>query len=116
MGTNLTIFQKGLILLALPLLFQLVFFAVLLKVEWDQDEVEHMAVHTKEVIAQTETSYRYLVEGVSYVRRLALTGEDPGEAPPLHDALERTPDQFRRLEEPGRGQPPAAGEGHGCGG
>ena len=80
MGTNLTIFQKGLILLAVPLLFQLVFFAVLLKMEWDQNEVERWAVHTKEVIAQTETSYRYLVEGVSYVRRLVMTGEDPLDA------------------------------------
>jgi signal transduction histidine kinase len=98
MGTNLSILQKGLILLAIPLLFQLTFFGVLLKMEWDQEEVQHLAVHTKEVIAQTETSYRYLVEGVSYVRRLVLTGEDPALAPPLHDALEKAPEEFRQLE------------------
>ncbi len=105
MGTNLTIFQKGLILLAVPLLFQLVFFAVLLKMEWDQNEVERWAVHTKEVIAQTETSYRYLVEGVSYVRRLALTGEDPSTVPLLQEGLEKTPDEFRKLEELVRDNP-----------
>ena len=98
MGTNLSILQKGLILLAIPLLFQLTFFGVLLKMEWDQEEVQHMAVHTKEVIAQTETSYRYLVEGVSYARRLVLTGEAPALAPPLHDALQKAPDEFRQLE------------------
>ncbi len=98
MGTNLTIFQKGLILLAVPLLFQLVFFGVLLKMEWDQNEVEGLAVHTKEVIAQTETSYRWLLDGVSYVRRLVITGEEPAAASPLRDALEKTPDEFRRLE------------------
>ncbi len=97
MGTNLTIFQKGLILLAVPLLFQLVFFGVLLKMEWDQDEVERLAVHTKEVIAQTETSYRWLLDGVSYVRRIVITGEEPAAVSPLHDALEKTPDEFRRL-------------------
>ncbi len=87
MGTNLTIFQKGLILLAVPVCFQLVFFGALFKVEWDSEEAERWAVHTKEVIAQTETAYR-LLEGAAYVRRLVITGEDPGQAPLLHDALE----------------------------
>src|ERR1700681_3095209 len=95
MGVNLTICQKGLILLAIPLCFHLIFFSALFKVEWDGEDVEHMAVHTKEVIAQTETAYRCLLEGASYVRRLVITGQDPAQSPPLHDTLRTTPEEFQ---------------------
>ena len=97
MGTNLTIFQKGLILLAVPVCFQLVFFAALFKVEWDGEDVEHMAVHTKEVIAQTETAYRSLLEGTAYVRRLVIMDQDPAQSPPLHDTLRDAPQEFQKL-------------------
>src|SRR5665213_4003585 len=72
MGTNLTLLQKGLILIAVPTLFQLIFFGVLLKMEWDEEEVGRWAVHAKEVIAQTETAYRYLMEANTFVRRVVL--------------------------------------------
>jgi signal transduction histidine kinase len=98
MSTNLTIFQKGLILLAIPLLFQLIFFGVLLKMEWEQEDVERMAVHTKKVIAQAETAYRYLLEASSHVRRLVITGEDPTATPTLHDALSKVSQEFQVLE------------------
>jgi signal transduction histidine kinase len=108
MGAKLSIFQKGLILLAVPLLFQLTFFAVLLKMELDQVELERLAVHTKEVIAQTETSYRHLLEGVSHVRRLVIAAgsEEARPSAEPHDAVEKAPDEFARLEQLVSDNPP----------
>ena len=99
MGINLTIFQKGLLLVALPVFFQLVFFAALFKVEWDGEDAERKAVHTKEVIAQTETAYRYLLESTSYVRRLIITGEDPSLTPPFHAAQQKAHEEFQLLSD-----------------
>jgi signal transduction histidine kinase len=106
MGTNLTILQKGLFLLAVPILFQLVFFAVLLKMEWDEQERGQLAFHTKEVIAQVETTYRYLVEANSYVRRLVIAGEDPALTPPFKDAMRKSPEEFQKLKVLVQDNPP----------
>ena len=110
MGTNLTIFQKGLILIAVPVLFQLVFLGALYKMEWDEEEVQHLAVHTKEVIAQTETAYRSLLEATAYVRRLVITGEDTSQAPPLHDTLIDAPAEFEKLKQLVVDNPPQQGK------
>ncbi len=98
MGTNLTLLQKGLILLALPTLFQLVFFAVLLKMEWSQEDVSHWAVHTKEVIGQTEAAYRYLLEANLFVRRQAVDGPREVQTSPFKDALSKISGEFEKLE------------------
>ena len=98
MGTNLTLLQKGLILIAAPTLFQLIFFAVLLKMEWDEEEVGRWAVHTKEVIGQTETAYRYLMEANSYVRRVVLLGNDAVLTSNLDELLKKTSDEFAKLK------------------
>ena len=73
--------------------------------EWDGEEAERWAVHTKEVIAQTETAYRYLLEATSYIRRLIITGEDPSLAPPFHDALRKAPEEFQKLSDLVRDNP-----------
>ena len=99
MGASLTIFQKGLILLAVPLLFQLAFFGALYKLELDGEEAQRWAVHTKEVMAQTELAYRYLLESTAYVRRLVITREAPALAPPAHDTLGETPAEFQKLRD-----------------
>lgn len=98
MGTNLTLLQKGLILIAVPALFQLIFFCVLLKMEWDEEEMGRMAIHTKEVIGQAETAYRYLLEANNYVRRLVVAGRDPVLTSSFNDALSRSADEFQKLE------------------
>ncbi|HBI46244.1 MAG TPA: hypothetical protein DDY78_25830, partial [Planctomycetales bacterium] len=98
MGTNLTLLQKGLILIAVPALFQLIFFCVLLKMEWDEEEMGRMAVHTKEVIGQTETAYRYLLEASSYVRLLVIVGRDPVLTSTFNDALGKSAGEFKKLE------------------
>ena len=109
MGVNLTILQKGLILLAIPVCFQLVFFGALYKLELDDEETQHWAVHTKQVIAQTEIAYRRLLEAAAYVRRLVLTGEDPAASPPFHDFLRKAPADVPEVRGTGTGQFTSAG-------
>jgi signal transduction histidine kinase len=74
-AANLTVVKKGLILAAIPLLTQLIFIAVLFKMHKDQLRAQEWAIHSKDVIAQTEASFRVVMEGRSSVRSLALTGD-----------------------------------------
>ncbi|MGH7174390.1 MAG: sensor histidine kinase [Gemmataceae bacterium] len=74
-GANLTIIKKGLILVAIPLLAQLVFLGVLFKMRQDQLQAQKFAIHSKDVIAQTEGAFRVVMESRSAVRSLALTGD-----------------------------------------
>jgi signal transduction histidine kinase len=63
----MTIFRKGLLLIAVPLLFQLVFIGLLLRILDEGDRAERWTLHTKEVIARTEKTYGQLalVQGAS---------------------------------------------------
>lgn len=74
-GANLTLVKKGLILAAIPLFAQLIFLAVLFKMRHDQRQAQALAIHTKDVIAQTESAFRVVMEARSAVRSLALTGD-----------------------------------------
>ncbi len=49
-GINLSIFKKGVILIALPMLFQLGMLAYLLRVQHDVADAEQWEIHTKQVI------------------------------------------------------------------
>jgi signal transduction histidine kinase len=75
MGKNLTIFQKGLLLSTVPLLVQLAFLGVLHKLQSDLIAAEDLAVHTKDVIAQAEGTYRRMVEAQNAVRGFVLTAQ-----------------------------------------
>ena len=78
MRTQFTIFKKGLTLIAVPLLVQAVFIAVLVKAQADHDRAQDWAVHTKEVIAKVEELHRSLVEGYAGVRGLVFSGDPAG--------------------------------------
>jgi signal transduction histidine kinase len=73
-GVNLSIVKKGLILAAIPLLTQLLFLGVLFKMRRDQLHAQKLAMHSKEVIAQTEGFFRVVMEGRAAVCSLTLTG------------------------------------------
>jgi signal transduction histidine kinase len=74
-GANLTIIKKGLVLVAIPLLAQLLFLAVLFKMRRDQEQAQGLALHSKDVIATTEGALRMVMESRSDVRGLTLTGD-----------------------------------------
>jgi signal transduction histidine kinase len=73
MHTQLTIFKKGLALIAVPLLVQAVFIAVLVRAQSDRDLAQDWAVHTKDVIARVEELHRSLVEAYAGIRGLVFS-------------------------------------------
>jgi signal transduction histidine kinase len=66
---------KGLLLVSIPLLAQLGFLAVLLASRADQEEAQRLALHTTQVIAQTEQCHRLVVEAQTHMRGYVLVGE-----------------------------------------
>jgi signal transduction histidine kinase len=75
MYTQFTIFKKGMTLIAVPLLVQAVFIAVLVGTQAEHDRAQDWAVHTKEVIAKVEELHRTLVEGYAGIRGLVFAGD-----------------------------------------
>jgi signal transduction histidine kinase len=74
MYSELTIFKKGLTLIATPLLVQAVFIGILIKVQADSAEAQRWAIHTKEVIANVEEMRLGLVESYAGIRDLIFSG------------------------------------------
>lgn len=75
MGDNLSMFRKGLVLIAIPLLFQLIFIYLMIRSQRTSTESQRLASHGKEVIAYTEGTLRYLTTAHSDVRNLVLSGD-----------------------------------------
>ena len=96
MLSKLTITQKGLALIAIPLLFQIILAAALISGQAYRSRVERWAIHTKEVIAQAETFFRVLVEADSQVNAYAMTG-DPRSVATFDQLLARLPDETSAL-------------------
>jgi signal transduction histidine kinase len=69
-----TIFRKGLLLIAAPVLFQVIFLGILLWAERESAEAERWALHTRVVISQAETALRRLVQESDRMRGLVITG------------------------------------------
>src|SRR5689334_20485616 len=89
MWAKLTIFQKGLVLIAMPLLFQLGFFALLSDMQRGNEEAANWAIHTKEVLTQTQVVLRNLLEMGTGVRGFILAAD-----PDLGAAYERAARQL----------------------
>jgi signal transduction histidine kinase len=98
MNTRFTIFKKGLTLIAVPLLVQAVFIAVLVRAQADHDRAQEWVVHTKEVIAKVEELHRSLVEGYAGTRGLVFDVA-PASAGRYEAALRRMPAQLEELRE-----------------
>src|SRR6266568_4071982 len=73
---RVTILRKGLLVLALPLIYQALFIGLLLKRQWDLNEAQRLAMHTKDVIEKTDTIFRLLVTTQSALRGYLLTGRE----------------------------------------
>jgi signal transduction histidine kinase len=74
MNANLTLLKKGLILIAIPLAFQLGFLGLVLATQRKVSDAQEQAIHTKNVIARVESECRRLIEGRSAIQNLILTG------------------------------------------
>src|ERR1700722_11023435 len=70
---RVTILRKGLMVLALPLLYQAVFIGLLLKRQHDLNDAQFWAIHTKNVIETTDHLFLLLVTQHSNLRAYILT-------------------------------------------
>ncbi len=88
--------KKWLIVLAIPLAFQVVFLVVLFRSQAERAEAQERAIHTVEVIARAETIDRLLAEAANVVLREAiLRGIAPGR---LKDKQDQARDLLAKLE------------------
>ncbi|HJT76050.1 MAG TPA: CHASE3 domain-containing protein [Gemmataceae bacterium] len=98
MGKNLSIFQKGLLLVSIPLLFQLAFIGLLARVQGQNAEAERWANHSQEVLTQAHTVLGSMLDAETGVRGWVVTG-DPVFAEPYERAVREVPASVTRLRE-----------------
>jgi signal transduction histidine kinase len=101
-------FRKGLLLIAAPIVFQLVFLGVLLTMQRESADAERWALHSKAVLTSAEAVSHLLDYESSRVRGLVITGSPvflrrrAAEIDQGIDSLARlvvdNPEQERRLE------------------
>ena len=66
--------RKGMIVLAIPFVLQLIFLSILLKSQFDNASSQQLAIHTKDVIADEEGLSKRLVMLRNNVLGLAMSG------------------------------------------
>src|SRR5437764_11502094 len=75
MGENLSIFKKGLVLVAIPLVFQLGLIVLMVQMRQESREDYQGSSQTKRVLAEVANTFRRLVEAQSDMRSYIITGE-----------------------------------------
>lgn len=95
---NLSLSQKGLVVVAVPLLFQLVFVFAVVRFQRETVVAAGRAAHTTEVIAQANELRAAVADGTVHVRGYLITRDEAfaarfqstrGTIPSQHDALEQ---------------------------
>jgi signal transduction histidine kinase len=108
----MTIQRRGLLLVSIPLLAQAIFVGILLEARAEDASAQFWAVHTKQVIATVEETYRRLLESYAAMRNRIVIGEPGAGELSVHaaDAVNRkiaelkalvsdNADQGRRVDE-----------------
>jgi signal transduction histidine kinase len=98
MDASLSIFRKGLLLVAIPLLAQLLFLGILVKMRSVLAEAQTWAIHTKDVISHTEHAYNIAIDAHSATHAYVLTG-DEALLGPYERAVMQLPVQIDDLEK-----------------
>jgi PAS domain S-box-containing protein len=98
LSVNFTVLQKGLVLAAVPLLFQLGFVLLIVQFQRDHVAAERLANHTKEVIAQAH-EVRTLVSDADAGVGGYVIARDPTFATPIGAARQELPHQLDTLDE-----------------
>jgi signal transduction histidine kinase len=97
-GENLSIFQKGLILVAVPLLFQLAFIAAIWWARSEARNLQAWQVHSTDVIVTAEHTLRMAAEAHSAMRGYVVTA-DPVFLEPYYEARAALPESLGRLKK-----------------
>jgi signal transduction histidine kinase len=103
MGANLSMFKKGVVLIAIPLLLQWAFIGLFLHIREEGREDHRWLSHTKEVIAEAGGIHRLLLEAHNDMRGFVITG-DPAFARAYEEAVQVLPQKIaalrRRVRDP----------------
>jgi PAS domain S-box-containing protein len=94
---TLSVFQKGLVLAAVPFLFQFGFVLLVVRVQSAHSAAEALTAHTKEVIAQTQAIHTLISSAGAGVAD-AVVARDPALAAPFTSARRELPGQFDVLD------------------
>ncbi|MBA3493414.1 MAG: CHASE3 domain-containing protein, partial [Gammaproteobacteria bacterium] len=97
MGANLSLFKKGVILIAIPLLLQWAFIGLFLHIREERREDHRWLSRTKEVIAEAEHTHLLLLEAHNDMRAFVITG-DPGFARAYEEAVRVLPQKIAALQ------------------
>jgi signal transduction histidine kinase/CHASE3 domain sensor protein len=97
MRGNLTIFKKGVVLVAVPFLFQLAFVGLVAVMVAEDEEAGGWSFHTKEVLRQAQAVLTRLVDAETGSRGFMLTG-DPVFTEPFDRARQEVPASLLQLE------------------
>ena len=98
MTTRLTIFHKGLILIAVPLFFQLAFIGLVARMRRESSAAEVWTIHTKEVIAQAQRCRVRLLSAHGSIQGYILT-RDPRFEAALTNVASTVPDEIEQLKK-----------------
>jgi signal transduction histidine kinase/ActR/RegA family two-component response regulator len=104
MWDRLTFLQKGLVLISVPLLFQLAFFGLLADMQRDNDRATVSAMRSKDLLHQAAAVSRNLRELASSFR-LALFTSDAESAESFRKTAQQIPQDIRDLQDAVRDNP-----------
>jgi CHASE3 domain sensor protein len=94
---KLTFFQKGLVLISVPLLLQLTFLGLLADMQQSHARAVSWSIHSKEVLRQTQVVLRNLLEMGTGLRGFILAA-DPDLGAAYERAAKQLPQDIRELQ------------------
>ncbi len=97
MGANLSMFRKGVVLIAIPLLLQWAFIGLVLHIREEGQEDHRSLSDTKEVVAEAGHTQRLLLEAHNDMRGFVITG-DPGFVQAYEEAVRFLPQKIAALQ------------------
>ncbi|MFH0342165.1 MAG: ATP-binding protein [Chromatiales bacterium] len=97
MGANLSLFKKGVVLIAIPLLLQWAFIGLVLHIREEGQEDHRWLSRSKEVMAEAGHIHRLLLEAHNDMRGFVITG-DPGFAEAYEEAVRFLPQRIAALQ------------------
>jgi CHASE3 domain sensor protein len=98
MFRSLTIFQKGVLIVLIPVFAQVVLIGTLIQSMREDRDAQKWTAHSKQVIAKVEGAYRLLLEAYAGVRNLVVL-EEPIRDDPFLRALDKAPRALLELRE-----------------
>jgi CHASE3 domain sensor protein len=107
MRVRFTIFKQGMILIAIPLLFQLLFLALVGELQQRHAEAQARSLHTKEVLTQVQTVLAKLIDAETGSRGYAIT-QNSRSTEPYDAAVQEVPRALARLRDLVRDDPEQA--------